>query len=98
MANRIWLNHFGRGIVSTPSNFGLTGAAPTHPELLDWLATEFVRRDWSIKAMHRLIMTSSAYRQSSQVPKAHPKPIRRTSCSRGCRCDGWMLKYSTTRS
>ncbi len=71
MVNRIWLNHFGRGIVSTPSNFGLTGAGPTHPELLDWLATEFVRRKWSIKAMHRLIMTSSAYRQSSQVdPRA----------------------------
>ena len=71
MVNRIWLNHFGRGIVSTPSNFGLTGAEPTHPELLDWLATEFVRRNWSIKAMHRLIMTSAAYRQSSQVdPRA----------------------------
>ena len=67
MVNRIWLNHFGRGIVSTPSNFGLTGAKPTHPELLDWLATEFVRRDWSIKQMHRLIMTSWAYRQTSQV-------------------------------
>ena len=67
MVNRIWLSHFGRGIVSTPSNFGLTGAAPTHPELLDWLATEFVRQGWSIKALHRLIMTSAVYRQSSQV-------------------------------
>ncbi len=67
MVNRIWLNHFGRGIVSTPSNFGLTGAVPTHPELLDWLATEFVSKGWSIKAMHRLIMTSGAYRQSSEV-------------------------------
>ena len=67
MVNRIWLSHFGRGIVSTPSNFGLTGAAPSHPELLDWLATEFVRAGWSIKAMHRLIMTSSAYRQASGV-------------------------------
>lgn len=70
MVNRIWLNHFGRGIVSTPSNFGLTGAAPTHPELLDWLATEFVRKGWSIKAMHRMIMTSAAYRQSSVVDPA----------------------------
>ncbi|MYB53185.1 MAG: DUF1553 domain-containing protein [Acidobacteriia bacterium] len=67
MVNRIWLSHFGRGIVSTPSNFGLTGAAPSHPELLDWLATEFVREGWSIKAMHRLIMTSSTYRQTSAV-------------------------------
>ena len=67
MANRIWLNHFGRGLVSTPSDFGRTGSAPTHPELLDWLATEFVARGWSIKAMHRLIMTSEVYRQSSRV-------------------------------
>ena len=67
MVNRIWLGHFRRGIVSTPANFGLTGAAPSHPELLDWLATEFVRREWSVKAMHRLIMTSRAYRQSSRV-------------------------------
>ena len=70
MANRIWLNHFGRGLVSTPSDFGLTGAAPTHPELLDWLATEFVARGWSIKEMHRLMMTSEAYRQSSRVESA----------------------------
>ena len=71
MVNRIWLNHFGRGIVETPSNFGLTGAAPTHPELLDWLATEFVAQGWSIKAMHRLMMTSAAYRQTSRVdPRA----------------------------
>jgi hypothetical protein len=67
MVNRIWLHHFGRGIVETASNFGRTGAAPSHPELLDWLATEFVREHWSIKAMHRLMMTSSAYRQSSGV-------------------------------
>ena len=67
MVNRIWMNHFGRGIVATPSNFGVTGAAPTHPELLDWLATEFVREGWSIKAMHRLMMTSAAYRQSTRV-------------------------------
>ncbi len=65
MVNRLWLNHFGRGIVSTPSNFGRTGAEPSHPELLDWLATEFVRQGWSMKAMHRLIMTSAAYRQTS---------------------------------
>ncbi len=67
IVNRIWMHHFGRGIVSSPANFGHTGAAPSHPELLDWLATEFVRQGWSIKAMHRLIMTSSAYRQSSLV-------------------------------
>ena len=65
MVNRIWQHHFGRGLVATPGNFGKLGAVPSHPELLDWLATEFVRRGWSVKAMHRLIMTSSAYRQSS---------------------------------
>ncbi|HTM50743.1 MAG TPA: PSD1 and planctomycete cytochrome C domain-containing protein [Bryobacteraceae bacterium] len=65
MVNRIWEHHFGEGIVRTPSNFGRTGAAPTHPELLDWLASEFVRRKWSMKAMHRLLLTSSAYRMAS---------------------------------
>ncbi len=65
MVNRIWQHHFGEGIVRTPSNFGKTGERPTHPELLDWLASEFVARGWSLKAMHRLMLTSSAYRQAS---------------------------------
>ena len=60
--NRIWQHHFGRGIVRTPNNFGQLGTPPTHPELLDWLATEFVSRGWSFKEMHRLIMTSNTYR------------------------------------
>jgi mono/diheme cytochrome c family protein len=64
--NRIWQYHFGKGIVRTPSDFGLTGDRPSHPELLDWLATEFIKRGWSWKAMHRLIVTSNAYRQSSR--------------------------------
>ncbi len=67
MVNRIWQHHFGTGLVTTPGNFGSNGSRPSHPELLDWLATEFVRRGWSFKAMHRLIMTSSAYRQSSRA-------------------------------
>lgn len=66
MANRIWQYHFGRGIVRSSSDFGFQGTAPTHPELLDWLATQFVEQKWSIKAMHRLIMTSAAYQMSSQ--------------------------------
>jgi hypothetical protein len=70
MVNRIWKHHFGTGIVTTLDNFGKAGAAPTHPELLDWLACEFVKRGWSVKDMHRLIMTSSAYRQSSQIDAA----------------------------
>jgi hypothetical protein len=73
MVNRMWKLHFGRGIVKTVGNFGKVGAAPTHPELLDWLATEFVRQGWSIKSMHRLMMTSSTYRQSSAVAPALEK-------------------------
>jgi mono/diheme cytochrome c family protein len=65
MVNRIWQHHFGEGIVRTPSNFGKTGQPPSHPELLDYLANEFVRSGWSIKAMHRLMMTSRAYQMAS---------------------------------
>lgn len=65
IVNRIWLNHFGRGLVPTPGDFGALGVEPTHLELLDWLASEFVESGWSIKELHRLIMTSTAYRQAS---------------------------------
>jgi hypothetical protein len=65
--NRIWAHHFGRGLVPTVANFGMSGAKPTHPELLDWLATEFVRSGWSQKELHRVIVTSTAYRQTSDV-------------------------------
>jgi hypothetical protein len=68
--NRFWEQFFGRGIVDTSEDFGSQGARPTHPELLDWLATEFVEQKWSMKAMHRLIATSATYRQSSRVPPA----------------------------
>jgi mono/diheme cytochrome c family protein len=64
--NRIWQYHFGKGIVKTPSDFGATGDRPSHPELLDWLAGEFLKRGWSWKAMHRLILTSNTYRQASR--------------------------------
>jgi mono/diheme cytochrome c family protein len=67
MVNRIWKHHFGAGIVATLDNFGNTGARPTHPELLDWLAREFIARGWSMKAMHRLMMTSTTYRQASMT-------------------------------
>ncbi len=70
MVNRIWQHHFGRGIVDTPNDFGRMGSAPSHPELFDWLATEFVRQGWSIKAMHRLILTSNTYRQASNFTSA----------------------------
>ena len=65
MVNRIWHYHFGRGIVSTTSDFGTKGEPPTHPQLLDWLAGEFVRQGWSMKAMHRLILNSRTYQQAS---------------------------------
>jgi mono/diheme cytochrome c family protein len=65
--NRLWQVYFGRGLVETENDFGTQGALPSHPELLDWLATEFIRQAWSMKAMHRLIVTSAAYRQASRV-------------------------------
>jgi hypothetical protein len=66
MANRLWQHHFGRALVPTSNDFGKLGELPTHPDLLDWLAGEFVARGWKIKDMHRLLMTSSAYRMSSK--------------------------------
>ena len=68
MMNRVWQHHFGEGIVRTPSDFGINGERPSHPELLDWLATQFVEKNWSLKAMHRLMLTSNAYRQSTEHP------------------------------
>jgi hypothetical protein len=70
MANRIWQWHFGTALAGNPNNFGATGKKPTHPELLDWLAATFIEQGWSVKAMHRLILSSEAYRRSSQ----HPDP------------------------
>lgn len=67
MVNRLWQHHFGRGLVSTPSDFGKQGSPPSHPELLDWLASRFMESGWSVKAMHRLIMLSQAYQRSSSI-------------------------------
>jgi len=82
MVNRIWQHHFGRGLVQTPNDFGVRGLPPTHPELLDHLAIEFIRRRWSVKSMHRLIMLSATYQQASG-PVADPAyasfPRRRLS-------------------
>lgn len=68
MVNRIWQHHFGRGIVDTPSDFGAMGARPTHPELLDWLASELIAHDWRLKSIHRMVLLSSTYRQDA-VPR-----------------------------
>jgi hypothetical protein len=88
MVNRIWMHHFGRGIVASTDNFGKTGDRPTHPELLDFLARKFIDSGWSVKAMHRLMLLSSAYRMSNQVDETaaavdptnqllHHMPVRR---------------------
>src|SRR5678815_2752317 len=65
MMNRLWQHHFGEGIVRTPCNFGKMGEKPLHPELLDWLASEFVDRGWSLKAMHKVMLESRAYQMAS---------------------------------
>ncbi len=75
MANRIWQHHFGTGLVPTPDDFGVTGLPPSHPELLDHLASELVAHGWSLKALHRRIMTSRAYRMSSHADSARARRI-----------------------
>jgi len=69
MVNRVWMHHFGKGLVSTPSDFGTRATLPSHPDLLDWLTNDFVVRGWSIKALHRRILLSNTYQQSSSGPK-----------------------------
>jgi hypothetical protein len=88
MINRIWQHHFGRGIVATPSDFGERGKAPTHPQLLDYLATRFVENSWSVKAMHRLIMLSRTYQLSSDGP------IRNAQIDPG---NEWYWKFNRQR-
>jgi mono/diheme cytochrome c family protein len=73
MVNRLWLWHFGKGLVPTPNDFGKLGEQPTHPELLDWLAAEFVEGGWTVKRMHRLMMTSAAYKRASTADAANMK-------------------------
>jgi Protein of unknown function (DUF1549)/Protein of unknown function (DUF1553)/Planctomycete cytochrome C len=86
LMNQLWQAYFGRGLVSTPEDFGTQGARPTHPELLDWLATEVVRQGWSSKAMHRLIVTSATYRQSARAtPEQLARDPRNEHLGRGPR-------------
>jgi len=72
VVNRLWQQHFGLGLVKTPNDFGTNGDRPSHPELLDWLASELVRNGWKLKPLHRMILLSSAYQQSSRSPLAAP--------------------------
>jgi uncharacterized membrane protein len=86
IVNRLWAQYFGRGIVTTVDDFGTTGQLPTHPELLDWLATEFVRQHWSLKQVHRLMVTSATYRQSSVLtPELEQKDPNNALYARGPR-------------
>jgi hypothetical protein len=79
LVNRLWQHHFGAGVVATSNDFGMQGDLPTHPDLLDWLAVEFVDRGWSLRAMHRLMVTSAAYCQDSRVDPANPDHVRAVS-------------------
>ena len=88
MVNRIWMSHFGKGLVRTPSDFGTRGEPPTHPELLDWLAHTFVAEGWSIKKMHRLIVTSATYQQASTIS---PEMARRDPDNR------WLARQNRRR-
>ncbi len=74
IVNRVWQHHFGRGIVETSDNFGKMGSPPSHPELLDWLAVDFMEHGWSAKRLHKAIMTSTVYRQSSRQPPSETAP------------------------
>ena len=67
MVNRLWQHHLGEGIVGTPNDFGMQGDRPTHPELLEWLAAEFVKGGWKLKPLHKQIMLSAVYQQSHEV-------------------------------
>ena len=99
MVNRVWQHHFGRGIVRSPNNFGELGTPPTHPELLDWLASELVDDGWQLKPLHRLIMTSNAYRMSSRRnDRGAGEGSGRTTCSGGSTCGGSTPRRSATRS
>ena len=93
--NRMWQSFFGVGLVKTAEDFGVQGEPSVHPELLDWLATEFVSRGWDMKAMHRLIVTSATYRQSSRVtPALHERDPESRLLARGprFRLPSWMLR------
>ena len=98
MVNRVWQHHFGTGIVATPSDFGRMGELPSHPELLDWLATEFVRNGWSVKQLHRLILESNTYRQAS-VPREEAMAVDSEARLLGASLpDDWRPSRSATRS
>ena len=92
--NRVWRQHFGRGLVNSPSNFGISGELPSHPELLDWLAVTFRQNGWKLKPLHRLMLLSATYRQTSDIRKPPTRPIRRTNTTGECQRAAWKPKRS----
>jgi hypothetical protein len=94
--DRVWRNHFGRGLVPTADNFGKSGTPPTHPELLEFLAGSFVDSGWRIKDLHRLILHSGVYRQTSTARASSP-PTRTTRCTGASRSAGSTPRRSATR-
>ena len=99
MVNRVWHYHFGRGIVATPSDFGFNGDRPSHPELLDWLAAEYLANGGRLKPIHRLIVLSAAYRQSSRLDdRGRGRRRATTACSGGSPRGGSRPRRSATRS
>ena len=97
MVNRIWKHHFGRGLVESLGNFGQTGNDPSHPQLLDWLAVEFVNRGFSIKAMHRLMMATTTYRQASSAPVEAGSPSGLTASQRRDPLNEWFSRMPLKR-
>ncbi len=98
MVNRIWQEYFGRGIVRSSDNFGRAGTPPTHPELLAWLARDFVDGGWQIKRMHKRILLSKAYRMSSVTTIREAAPSTQITISSGGKtCGGWMRRHYETR-
>jgi hypothetical protein len=81
IANRVWHYHFGRGLCDTPNDFGRMGGTPSHPELLDWLACELRDHEGSLKHLHRLIVTSAAYRQAANIATTQPSSTETTGSS-----------------
>ena len=100
MVNRIWQHHFGRGLVRTPNDFGRNGSGTDYPELIDWLATRFIRSGWSVKSMHRLILQSNTYRQSMHHPEfdRFQKIDPRIAITGDGTCCGWKPRPSETVS
>ena len=95
--NRVWLWHFGKGLVGTASDFGLRSDPPSHPELLDYLASDFIASGWSLKTLHRRIMLSSTYRQRSEPAPTGCDLIPKTAWSGGSIASGWISSRCATR-